>query len=395
MRLLLLAWALQAGPADWVRDLGDDSIDVRERAAARLLRAGRAAEKDLREALKSPNGEVRGRAAQLLKELERAERARSFDPGPARITLRLEGAAPADLLAELQKQASTKLVLASGGGRVSADLDGVPLFEAVDRLCRAHGGLAYAVERRGDDVSVTLSEGKPDPCPVAFREQFLIRLESIRMTTHFDLQGGASSRTRFAFRWAWEQGTRPASASIRIEDVVDDAGASYGADLVQEGLEIMVGQALVSTQQAFEMPRIPPPGVRALSRIRGDLVLEFPDEMTDFTFKDPEQQAGETETRGGASVRLVYCQRERARVVARAELRPGGAAAHFRFVAVDRQGKEHAGRMTRHQGGEEVVRLDLEAPLPPGEELAALKLSAPAGFRERRIPFEFRDLRIR
>lgn len=73
---LLLDWS---GPAELVRDLGDDSIAVRERAAAELYRRGRALRPDLTDALEAASDpEVRARLATILARLDTDERIRWF-----------------------------------------------------------------------------------------------------------------------------------------------------------------------------------------------------------------------------------------------------------------------------------------------------------------------------
>jgi hypothetical protein len=61
-------------PAALVRLLSDESFAVREQAACRLRKLGKAAEPALREGLKSPEAEVRDRCQGLLDELQRGDR---------------------------------------------------------------------------------------------------------------------------------------------------------------------------------------------------------------------------------------------------------------------------------------------------------------------------------
>src|SRR5579864_6008552 len=51
--------------AQWVKDLGDNSFEVRERATKRLWEAGEAAETAVAEAAKSDDAEVARRAGEL------------------------------------------------------------------------------------------------------------------------------------------------------------------------------------------------------------------------------------------------------------------------------------------------------------------------------------------
>jgi hypothetical protein len=70
--LLLLGPALRAQDAEidaWIVQLGDDNPAARRAAQARLTRAGRIAVPALRQALSSPDAEVRGRAREILEQI--------------------------------------------------------------------------------------------------------------------------------------------------------------------------------------------------------------------------------------------------------------------------------------------------------------------------------------
>jgi hypothetical protein len=397
---LVLALALQddATIAEWVRQLGDDAVDVREQAAAGLARAGRAAEARLRQALKSPNEEVRARAAQLLADLDRADRRREFDRGPSRITLRRDRAPLREILEEIRKQTPTRVEFSEApvADPVTFAVEGEPLFRALDALCRAHGGLALSVEsRRGDNVIATLSAGTPSKRPHCFKDQYLFVLDSVRTTTAFDLAGGSSSRMGLAFRWAWEKGTRPLTASLRIRDVVDGSGKSYAAELPEEeAVRLDLWRSDAAVAATVTLPFAPPAAVDRLSAVRGDLELSFPEGEMAVVFENPQEKPGQERRGGEGSVKLVTFGREGGRVRARIEVRPPELVSRLEAKAAGKDGKEYPGRKpTVVVGDEEPLTVDFT--VPAGAEVTALRFWAPTGFREKKVPFEFRDLRIR
>src|SRR5882672_6775618 len=79
MLLALLAQVPASEAESLVRELGDDLLEVRDRAEARLFALGAPAFPALRNALKSPDAEVRLRAALLLEVVERTDRERAHD----------------------------------------------------------------------------------------------------------------------------------------------------------------------------------------------------------------------------------------------------------------------------------------------------------------------------
>ncbi|HXX94192.1 MAG TPA: hypothetical protein VEN81_11205 [Planctomycetota bacterium] len=382
--------------AGWIRDLGDDAIEVRERATVELVRVGRRAEPALREAVRR-GGEAGGRAAQVLAEIAKAERTRLFEAAPSRITLRKKDASLRETLEDIQKQTGCKLTtsFAPEGEKITIAFENTPLFEAVDALCRACRRTTYSVENRREDVSVSIAEGKCPDWPRVFRDQYFVRLEGLSLSTVYDLQGGGASKCRLDFRWGWEKGTRPQQAVLRIEELVDDLGNSYVADLPDPAMR-PVGFAYVTTQQPVEWTRVPPAGATRFAKIRGSLDLSFPETLLVFPFEKPEESAGTLRKTEGGSVRLVSCARDRTRLRAKIGVHPGELVGRLEMKALDPQGREYPGRYTRGEAGDgESVLLSVEFTLPESSEAASLQFSSPSGARPRRIPFEFKDVRIR
>lgn len=402
MRVLLLALVLAPQDdmtiAEWIRDLGDDAIEVRERAVSELVRTGRRAEPALREAMKR-GGEVRGRAAQVIEEIARAERALQFEAGPSRITLQRKDAPLREVLEEIQKQTSARLVFAFAPAdeKVTVAFDRVPLFEAVDALCRAARNTSYQVEcRRDESALVTVSEGKFADAPRLLRDQYFVRLDSVALTTTYDLRGGETSRTRLIFKLGWEKGTRPQQATVRITELSDDLGNPYVGELLAETGQRPVGYLYVLTQQSFELHRVPPEKATRFARVKGSLDLSFPEAMLQFPFEKPEECAGVTRKGDGGSVKLVSCARDKARLQAKIEVRPAELGGRLELKAFDKEARETVGRYTRgEQGGEDMILMTIEFSMPAESEVAALRFAAPSGMREKRIPFEFKDVKFR
>jgi hypothetical protein len=393
---LLLCLQDEPEIAGWIRDLADDAIEVRERATAELVRIGRRAERALRQAMKG-GGEVRGRAAQVLAEITKAEGARLFEGGPSRITLRKKDAPLREALEEMQKQSGCKLSysFAPDDEKVTAVFENTPFFEAVDALCRSARNTSYSIDCRREDVTVTISEGKFAEAPRVFKDQYFVRLEGLSLTTLYDLQGGETSKSRLDFRWGWEKGTRPQQALLRIEELVDDQGNSYVADLIDPGAR-PVGSAYVTTQQQVEWAKVPPPGASKFARIRGTLDLSFPESLLVFAFDKPEESSGTLRKAEGGSVKLASCARDRSRLRAKIEVRPGELAGRLEMKAQDKEGRDYPGRYTRgDQGDGESILMSVEFTLPATSEVASLQFTSPSGARERKIPFEFKDVRFR
>ncbi len=141
--------------------------------------------------------------------------------------------------------------------------------------------------------------------------------------------------------------------------------------------------------------RVTAPGAARLALVRGVLDLEFPDGMTVLGFERPVGEAGVSREKNGLSVRILYCQHERTRVGARVEIRPPRAASQVEVRILDREGRSHVPEVGRDDGDGQSAGLQLEFTLPAGAEVAELRFEAPRALRERRVPFELRDLPVR
>jgi WD40 repeat protein len=145
--------------AGWVKQLtGPGGAKERTAAAKALAEAGKLALAALRGALASGDEQAR---QEVRKVMERIELAGLL--GTKRVRLRLRDVSVADAVKAVKEQSGLPLHYAPGAKRdegktIRLDLEGVPAWEAVDRLCRA-AGLSHSL--RGQRIILT--EGTPPP----------------------------------------------------------------------------------------------------------------------------------------------------------------------------------------------------------------------------------------
>jgi hypothetical protein len=139
--------ARAADIARWIKELQDERYAVRERASKSLERAGEPAIKPLEEAAKSAELETQRRARQVIDRIEN-----NMAMGATLIRLRLKDVPVTRVVAEFSKQSRIKLEIVPQQGpahqqlerkQISLDLDRVPFWEALDKLCQA-ASLAYS-----------------------------------------------------------------------------------------------------------------------------------------------------------------------------------------------------------------------------------------------------------
>jgi hypothetical protein len=137
--LLLAGAAWAADPPDYgrlVERLGHADFRVRDDAARALADAGVRAVPALRKGLAHPDPEVRRRAGELLPAIETAALL-----APRRVTLKVDRKPLRDVFAEMTRQTGFPIEhWATDPATVySFDLNDLPFWEALDRVCQATG----------------------------------------------------------------------------------------------------------------------------------------------------------------------------------------------------------------------------------------------------------------
>ena len=134
--LLLLLFAQEPDLRALIEKLNADDPQERTAAVAELVKVGPRALPALREAASKGASEAQGRAKQAIQAIEDGETLKSLCPEPRLITLSKPGTVRA-ALAEIAKQSGVAIDPENADGEATCDLalEGVTLFEALDRLC--------------------------------------------------------------------------------------------------------------------------------------------------------------------------------------------------------------------------------------------------------------------
>ncbi|HVR84935.1 MAG TPA: hypothetical protein VMU54_11535 [Planctomycetota bacterium] len=380
---------------DWIRALDDDSAQVRDKAFAALVGAGAAAEPELQKAARNGGPEMRARAADALRALGWKRR---YDPGPSQITIHREKAPLQEVLAELAKQSATEvkfddLEKATREGPVTVHLDKVPLYRALEAICRSHGQVDYEPSWRAADMAVGFSEEPFASCPRVVDGAIEFRLESVISAVTLDRRGGREEKTELKFLWCAEKGTRPLGGRVEIEELRDDAGTSY-VDRLTPGEERLSSDS-PDPNVNRELPCVPPEGVTRLKIIKGTFVLVFPLTVHEFLFEPPAGNVGATRASRWGNVTLASFDAGDDSFHLKVEMRPEELRGRITLSLLDPKGKEFEGRGAGIGDMGDYAFVEQDYTRPEGRSAAVLRCTAEVGRRERRIPFEFRDVRIR
>jgi hypothetical protein len=187
--------ALPEQLSQWLRELGDKRFEVREAAATALVEVGPPALEGLRKASGTADLEVRRRAESLITRIEQTTAL-----APTVIALTLRDTPIPEAVAALARQSRLKLELIPQQGpareqlekkKLTLELEGVPLWEALDRLCAA-AGLDYAPLTPTTIQLQPLEEGPPRRMPTAVSGPFRMRIRALNYYRSLGLPDAAN-----------------------------------------------------------------------------------------------------------------------------------------------------------------------------------------------------------
>src|SRR3954464_14148828 len=145
MRALLLLLALAVNiqdpvPADLLRNLEDDRVEIREQAQKKLIELGDTVLPLLKETAESPrsSGELKLRASAVLKAIEFNGKLLKAFKEPRRVTLKAADTMLREILDEIARQADVKIDTSAidGSAKVTLTAESLPLFQVLDLLCK-------------------------------------------------------------------------------------------------------------------------------------------------------------------------------------------------------------------------------------------------------------------
>jgi hypothetical protein len=182
--------------ARWIRELGAKDFQMREKAMKALEDAGQPAVKALTEAALSTDPEVQRRAKALLEQIEI-----NGAVAPTLVALRLRDVPVPDAVEKLAKQSRLKLNLVPQQGpgrqqleqkRISLDVQRVPFWEALERLCEA-ANLTYGATGV-TTLQLQSLEGATLPrVPTAFSGSFRLRVTGMHYFRNLSFVGAAGA----------------------------------------------------------------------------------------------------------------------------------------------------------------------------------------------------------
>jgi len=380
-----------------LQKLDDDSIEVRSAAAEALSRMPASVLPALERAAAGAGPEIRDRVAEIARKIRARERLASLLPPPSRITLDARDRPLREVLAMVAAQSRTPLEIGAvpPDARVSVSLRQVPLWNALDAVCKASGKAMV-----GSDGEHLLATGEPyASLPGRMTDQFRVTLESIELKSN----GSFGQADRFetfnaTFQICWQKGARPWRIVGKLLELVDETGVDLMADGEIEGEAIgSIAPDRISQDLVLPLPRGPGPHAQRIPRLKAGIELQFPLRYAELTL---DVSNGKIPAAGECpefSAKLTHLERQDGVLIGTLSLVPGAVPSEIDLESValrDRNGKEY--RAVINDGNspnENETPYILSFPDAPAQAVpATLILRLPSEIHREKLDLELKDV---
>lgn len=385
-----------------LRKLDDDSIEARASAAAGLIELGRTALPALKRALVGAGFELRDRLGDVIRKIQDRERLATLLPPLSRISLKATDRPLREVFEKLAKQTSTAIDYSKvpDDARVTVSLDRVPLWKAIDQVCRASGKVMADI--KGDHVEI-----QPEafvPLPGKITDLFSVTLQRVELSTEVTF-GSQERYDQFTARLqvAWGKGARPYYLVARLAELVDQDGNQLIApnDELEPAVRSFIGAEFIGMDITLPSSRGPGPQATKISKLHVEVEFEFPLKYAEAKI---DLAGGKT---GGAAecpefmVRLHKFERQDGNLTALLVMTPKGPlegeVQSDTVILRDKSGKEYSAVVTEgSQANENETPYQLAFPtVPDSVEITELQIRLPTEVHRERIDVEMKDLSLK
>jgi hypothetical protein len=415
---------------DLIRKLDDVELEVREKATRDIIQEGTRALPALREALKSGSAEVRQRAESAIRAIENESKAREVCPPYKPLALKAEKAPIANLIAELEKQSGVRVVAAEGSLSGTAAVNAITVMQALDQICGAQERLTYAWTEPG---LIRLAAERHPANPASYAEGFKIFIASLDVLRKTDYKE-PTILGNFSIHATWEPRLKPLKrVRYEFKGATDDAGRAVeigpqsmermgamggGGVIFMAAGGVFGGEADTTGPQHFGFTNLHPEA-KAIKSMTGQAIISFPLTSVPVTFEDP--MSGHTQSVAEFTFRLERVNLKKSRVditltktqgdVSGLKDEIAGRVDPASVVAVDTEGKEHAGDFGVAQpdagrgmvvvggmpggvDGSKSMKFQAVFQTLEGRDIKSFRFRFVERLYEKVVPFEFKDVTL-
>jgi hypothetical protein len=390
-----------------VEALQSDEIQAVDEALAGLIALGPPALGPIQEETRKASGDAKLRLGEVARKIERnAKRGRALGP-PVQVTIDAKGRLLGEVLEEIRTSTGQPIVGKDlPADRITLKLDQVGFWEALDRLCKSHGGVMWEVE----ESSILVFRRPYRELPKVIRGNQVVFFR--RLTSEHQHQGARSQPSlTLDGAVAWTKGSGVPREELVIDEFVDDQGTNLAA-----GAQAGGGDTSFSQEEASDPAHL----VRALSfsesttlsdkaeslaRLKGRVRLEYVlDSKRLALLEKPASLVNRPQKAGGLTLTISkYAKRDEGAQISltveskklpdKLRLRPSG------FRLIDSKGGLHPASGWVDEADEDALKVTFDCTLqyrfPEGTEIAAFEFTVPTDVEAVSIPFDFKGLPLK
>jgi hypothetical protein len=325
-----------------LKQLADDSIVARDKAAAALVELGEKAEEKVKARLETADGELKQLCKRILEQIAIPKKLRGILPPLRKVTIEAKDRNVKDVFEDLKQQCGLAVTIQNAvGGDITVSAKDVTPLEALDAVCKA-ANLGYTFDRY--PTSKTIAAGGP-PMVSGDLLESRIRVQpgyvtvARQFTRHYVIEpfqismskssifNRSNTNASLLLRVAWPQDVKPQSGEVAVASVVDDKGRS----LMQPGAPAMIGRhssgsfpTSMGTLQSSIQLTYPESDAEKLT-VKGTVNLKYLMEEKLLTFDEVEPAEPVKKERDGITVELLELKTEEGQIRVKFTI-SGGAA---------------------------------------------------------------------
>jgi hypothetical protein len=331
MKYLLLFILIQdADVGALLKQLEDESIETREKAAASLVELGDKAEERVRKHLETVEGELKARCEAILRSIQARRRLSSVLPPLKLVSLDAKEAKLRDVLEDLQKQSGMAMQLDGlADAPVTVQVKDVPPLEALNAVCKA-AELGWFIDGQpvkgripppafgdvpprgvGPSTIRFQSNGYID-VPRFFARHYSVSPTNLSINRWSDFRATSSSAS-LQLRLSWTPEVKPETAWIEVKRITDDKGRSLfepvkGAVGGKFRAGMMGGGIFRSQTDAAIPLTFPEADARSIASVKGTAIAQFVVAEKTIVFDSPEGTSTNVKDLEGMTVELLECR---------------------------------------------------------------------------------------
>lgn len=369
LALLGLLWIGQDPDVDaLLKQLEDESIEVREKAAAALVELGDKAEEKVKARMASADGELKMLCRKVLDRIAVPKKLRTILPPLRKVTIEARDQKLREVLEDLQRQTGMAMELEGlVDTPVTVSVKDVLPLEALDAVCKAAdagyyidsfshysrgkvaiggpvGGMGAGPMGTGE-AKIRFQPGSYIGAPRQYVRHYLVEPTYITLMKSNNFRQ-SSSTANLSLRVLWPPGVKPQAGSISVTAVTDDKGRSLYEPPKIPASKYSAGSMPIRGNLIHTMQLVyPESDAQKIASIKGAATLKYLLEEKLVTFEAPEGAAPQTREYEGLTVELT-------------EFKLAGGAATLKMVMTGRsRGAEATGPTA---GNNYPIRLKLE-----------------------------------